>query len=100
VPVNKVWKVTSVFGQEVRVNECVNFSTGSTHEVGVRMKCSVGGTAEGSYRWTYFIRVIYLNGVAVPFFISGLKGSTGVSLYSSGNCTGSTYCCYDASGSC
>lgn len=94
VPANKVWKVTAVFGQETRVNECVDFSSTSTHEVGPRARCgSAGLPAAVSARFNYSIRGIVLNGINVAFSLSGFGQCPSSSLTLTNSCTGTTYGC-------
>ncbi len=95
VPPNKVWKVTAVFGQETRVNECVDFSATSTHEVGPRARCgSAGLPTTISARFNYSIRGLTLNGINVAFSLSGFGQCPSSNLTPTNNCvSGTNYGC-------
>jgi hypothetical protein len=99
VPAGKVWKVTAGYGIEQRINECINYSQGSTHEIGERVRCSFGaGWSTGSFRATYSIRSLIINGQSAPFLIDGFaNGSSCSSTQTTNNCTGGTSSCFDLS---
>ena len=86
VPADAVWKVTSVSGAEVRVNQCINGSIGSTHEIGEKLQCGVQCNTL-SVRASYIIRSLVVNSISLPVSITGFGN---LDRYcSSTNCTGS-----------
>lgn len=94
VPAGKVWKVTAVYGQESRVNECVDFSIGSTHEIGTRARCGSSGLPSTvSARFNYAIRGIILNNIPVVFSTTGFSICPSSNIYASNNCTSTTNNC-------
>lgn len=99
IPSGKVWKVISVYGLDYRTNECIDYSNGSTHEVGQLVRCSVGSSwPTGSFRYSYAIRGLIIDGRTVPTFLSGFRnGSSCSSTYTTTNCTGSQPSCFDMS---
>jgi len=99
VPAGKVWKVTAGYGIEQRINECINYSPGSTHEIGERVRCSIGsGWGTGSFRATYSIRSLIINGQSAPFLIDGFANlSNCSSTFLNTACSGSSSSCFDIS---
>jgi hypothetical protein len=96
VPTGRVWKVTAMYGQETRVNECVDFSTTSTHEIGTRARCGAGPNlaATISARFNYSIRSLVVNGTAIPSAITGFSGCPGSNMNTTTTCSGgSSYDC-------
>jgi hypothetical protein len=94
VPANKVWKVTAVYGQEIRINECVDYSSTSTHEVGALARCGSSGLPTTiSSRFNYSIRGIILNSTPIAFSLNGFGTCPSSSQYITNNCSGSTYGC-------
>lgn len=88
VPTDKVWKVTAIYGEEFRENECVNYFSGSTHEIGTKAKCA--RPTNESKTFNYSISAFFINGTAIVSSISGFRdGSLGIR-WSSNDCTGST----------
>jgi len=89
VPAGKVWKVTSVLGAELRVNECINFSVGSTHEL-AHLRCA-RNINSGSRIHSYYIRYIILDSKKINLQVTGFGDTTfgnSNSFANSGNCTG------------
>ena len=99
IPSGKVWKVISVYGLDYRTNECIDYSNGSTHEVGQLVRCSVGSSwPTGSFRYSYAIRGLIIDGRTVPTFLSGFRnGSSCDNTYTTTNCTGSQPSCFNLS---
>ena len=86
VPANKVWKITAVSGSEYRLNECVDISANSIHEL-KSARCGYS-TTTGSFVGNYSISLFLVNGNRVINSIEGMPSST--SAYSqNSNCTGS-----------
>jgi len=94
VPEGKVWKVTSVLGREIRLNECVDFSPTSTHEIGKFLLCSFSGwvPTDISSRFTYVIRKLKVNNIDVLAQVSSFK-ECAQNLWESTNCSGTVRSC-------
>lgn len=96
VPAGKVWKVTAVTGQEFTPQACLNISDNTTDAIGKYFVdfYNSGSWPNNSTRVSYFITELVINGVRVPFRMSGLKSSNSI-YYASTNCTGNTNNGYD-----
>jgi hypothetical protein len=93
VPTGKTWKVTAVFGRELRVNECVNMSPSSTHEIGKFLLCGFSSAPSSiSSRFTYAIRKMVINSTDVVVQVSGYKACN-QSLWGSTDCTSTSNTC-------
>lgn len=90
VPAGMVWKITGIYGSEVRVNECIDATDGSTHEIGERMRCANYPTSERSYRFTYIIQGFQVDGMPVVLTISGLRDASYTYFWNSPDCSGSS----------
>jgi hypothetical protein len=88
VPAGKIWKVTGIYGEEYRFNECVDVTSTSTHELN-RVRCAYSSSTWQNARMSYSISQLTINGVAVPCRISGLSDRSFV-FFRDPNCTGST----------
>lgn len=88
VPTDKVWKVTAIYGEEFRENECIDPTTGSSHEIGTKLKCAFTSNAY-SLKFNYSISIFFINGTHIVSTITGFAdGDTGLR-YPSTDCTGS-----------
>lgn len=85
VPANKVWKITAISGSEYRLNECVDISANSSHEL-KSGRCGYASNS-GSFLGNYSISLFLVNGNRVINSIEGLP--TSVTLYCNSNCTNS-----------
>jgi len=94
VPAGKVWKVTSIYGNEFRANECINTSLTSTHELR-HLRCAFpagywGINESNSTRGYYRISMFYINNTPIISSVSGLsEESRSYTIFNSTNCTGS-----------
>ena len=86
VPANKVWKITAVSGSEYRLNECVNVSANSNHEL-KSARCGQASTT-ASFIANYSVSTFVVNNKKI---INSVEGFSPVSttVYLSNNCTNS-----------
>ncbi|MBM3172091.1 MAG: hypothetical protein FJZ75_10850 [Bacteroidetes bacterium] len=85
VPANKAWKITAISGSEYRLNECVDISANSNHE----LKSARCGFTQptASFIGNYSISLFLVNGNRVINSIEGLPNS--VTAWCNSNCTSS-----------
>ena len=83
VPANKAWKITAISGSEYRLNECVDISANSIHEL-KSARCGYSSTT-GSFIGNYSISLFLVNGNRVINSIEGLPIS--VTAWCNSNCT-------------
>ncbi len=88
VPANKAWKITAISGSEYRLNECVNISANSNHEL-KSARCGYSSTT-ASFIGNYSISLFLVNGNRVINSIEGMPSSTSA-FYQTSNCSGNTY---------
>lgn len=88
VPAGKIWKVTGIYGEEYRYNECVDVSPTSVHELN-RVRCAYTSSTWFNARMSYSIAQMTVNGVAIPCRINGL-GDQSYTFYTGANCSGSS----------
>jgi len=74
VPANKAWKITAISGSEYRLNECVNISANSNHEL-KSARCGYSSTT-ASFIGNYSISLFLVNGNRVINSIEGMPSST------------------------
>ena len=85
VPANKAWKITAVTGSEYRMNECIDISANSTHEL-KSARCG-WSTTTASLIGNYSISLFIVNNRKIINAVEGINGNqTG---YLSTNCTNS-----------
>jgi len=87
VPANKVWKITAISGSEYRLNECVDISANSIHEL-KSARCGYS-TITASFVGNYSISLFLVNGNRVINSIEGMPSSTST-FYQVSNCSGNT----------
>ena len=85
VPANKAWKITAISGSEYRLNECVDISANSIHEL-KSARCGFS-TTTASFIGNYSISLFLVNGKRVINSIEGLPTSSST-YYQFTNCTG------------
>jgi hypothetical protein len=83
VPANKAWKITAISGSEYRLNECVDISANSIHEL-KSARCGYSSTT-GSFIGNYSISLFLVNGNRVINSIEGLPISA--TAWCNSNCT-------------
>jgi hypothetical protein len=83
VPANKVWKVTAVSGTEYRLNECVDVSANSNHEL-KSARCGFA-TTTASFIANYSVSVFIVNNKRIVNSVEGLPSQ--VLLHNVSNCT-------------
>ena len=86
VPANKVWKITAVSGSEYRLNECVNISANSNHEL-KSARCGFA-TTTASFIANYSVSAFIVNNKRIINSVDGLPSQ--VSVASTSNCSN---CC-------
>jgi len=79
VPVGKVWKVTSVYGQEFKMGECISLNTPpeTTHTLN-RLRCAY---KNNTWKWLevdYVISEIIVNDKTIVSQLSGLGDGQGL----------------------
>ncbi len=87
VPSGKVWKVTCIYGEEYRYNECVDMSPTSTHELS-RMRCAYTSSTWVGAQVSYTIAQFSVNGTNIPCRIEGLTDQN-IPFWQNTSCTGS-----------
>ena len=87
VPANKAWKITAISGSEYRLNECVDISANSIHEL-KSARCGYSSTT-ASFIGNYSISLFLVNGNRVINSIEGMPSSTSA-FYQTSNCSGNT----------
>lgn len=85
VPAGTIWKVTGIYGEEYRYNECVDVSSTSTHELN-RVRCAYTSGTWSYSRMSYSIAQFTMNGIAIPCRINGLNDQS-YTFYQGANCT-------------
>jgi hypothetical protein len=88
VPAGKIWKVTGIFGEEYRYNECVDVSPTSNHELN-RVRCAYTSSTWAYSRMSYSIAQLTVNGVSIPCRINGLNDQS-YTFYQGAGCTSSS----------
>jgi hypothetical protein len=83
VPANKVWKITAVSGSEYRLNECVNISANSNHEL-KSARCGFA-TTTASFIANYSVSAFVVNNKRIINSVEGLPSQ--VTLHNVSNCT-------------
>jgi hypothetical protein len=83
VPANKVWKITAVSGSEYRLNECVNVSANSNHEL-KSARCGFA-TTTASFIANYSVSAFVVNNKRIINSVEGLPSQ--VTLHNVSNCT-------------
>ena len=78
VPANKVWKITAISGSEYRLNECVDISANSSHEL-KSARCGYANSS-ASFIANYSISVFLINGKRVVNSVEGLPSQATVHL--------------------
>ena len=86
VPANKVWKITAVSGSEYRLNECVDISANSNHEL-KSARCGIA-TTTASFIANYSVSVFIVNNKRIINAVEGLPSQLNVA--NSSNCSN---CC-------
>jgi hypothetical protein len=76
VPANKAWKITAISGSEYRLNECVDISANSIHEL-KSARCGYPLTT-ASFIGNYSISLFLVNGNRVINSIEGMPTSSTV----------------------
>ncbi len=74
VPANKVWKITAVSGSEYRLNECVNISANSNHEL-KSARCGQASTT-ASFIANYSVSAFIVNNKRIINSVEGLPSSS------------------------
>ena len=82
VPANKAWKITAISGSEYRLNECVDISANSIHEL-KSARCGFS-TTTASFIGNYSISLFLVNGNRVVNSIEGLPNS--ITAWYNSNC--------------
>ena len=83
VPANKVWKITAVSGSEYRLNECVNISSNSNHEL-KSARCGWAQTTS-SFIANYSVSAFIVNNKRIINSVEGLPSQ--VTVHNVSNCT-------------
>ena len=86
VPANKVWKITAVSGSEYRLNECVDISANSNHEL-KSARCGFAPST-GTFIANYSVSAFIVNNKRIINSVEGFS-PTSTTVYLSGNCTNS-----------
>ena len=76
VPANKAWKITAISGSEYRLNECVNISSNSNHEL-KSARCGLA-QSNGHFVGNYSISLFLVNGNRVINSLEGMPTSSTV----------------------
>jgi hypothetical protein len=77
VPAGKVWKVTAIYGEEARFEECVNITQSSTHELN-RIRCGYAINSATQFYLKvpfYTITKMQVNGVDIVSSVNGFNDS-------------------------
>jgi len=82
VPANKIWKITAVTGSEYRLNECIDISANSTHEL-KSARCGYP-TTTASLIGNYSISLFIVNNRKIVNAVEGFNSN--LTVYSSTNC--------------
>jgi len=90
VPANKVWKITGISGREYRLNECVDISNNSTHELKAARCGYITGVGSSSFRSNYFITLFWVNGKRNVVSVESLPTSSTQIFSHQNNCAGPT----------
>jgi len=99
VPPNKVWKVTSIYGHEFVLNQCVSNQT-SFDWLGFKCNSTWRTTTTFSAIISYFATIFLVNGKQIINEISGLTNTSVTYYWGVANCTGSSYSGSEYSVSC
>lgn len=86
VPANKVWKITAVSGSEYRLNECVDISANSNHEL-KSARCGFAPST-GTFIANYSVSAFIVNNKRIINSVEGFS-PTSTTVYLSANCTNS-----------
>jgi len=85
VPANKIWKITAVTGSEYRLNECIDISANSTHEL-KSARCGYP-TTTASLIGNYSISLFIVNNRKIVNAVEGFHNNNYSVYYTTSNCT-------------